>query len=61
MLFIACGKKESKEKEIESSYTQIEEVAISEDNEEIKESSAEEKVEEAYQEQKQEEQKQAEA
>ena len=43
MLFIACGKKESKEKEIESSYTQIEEVAIDKNNEEVEENKPEEK------------------
>lgn len=43
MLFFACGKKESKEKEIESSYTQIEEVAIDKNNEEVEENKPEEK------------------
>lgn len=51
MFFIACGKKEAKEEQGDSSYTQIEEVAISEDNEEIKENSAEGKVEEPKEEQ----------
>lgn len=51
MFFIACGKKEAKEEQGDSSYTQIEEVAISEDNEEIIESSAEGKVEEPKEEQ----------
>ena len=43
MVFFACGKKESKEKEIESSYTQIEEVAIDKNNEEVEGNKPEEK------------------